>query len=135
MNEISRVGQAVATRHAGSIFTIISGTTIPDRAEIVRAHCKEGSIVELRRQEGAADGESNMGVWLQCRSLFGLLPVWKKIGHVPAETADALEPLMDESAALVACAIVRGVYVQTDGSEAAVAVEINGIPQVGCPEV
>ena len=135
MNEVSRVDQAAATRHAGSIFTILGGTTIPDRAEIVCAYCKEGSIVELRRQEAAADGESGVGVWLQCPSLFGLLPVWKKIGHVPCETADALEPLMDESTALVARAIVRAVYVQIDRSEAVVTVEINGIPQVGRPKV
>lgn len=117
-------------RHAGSIFTIIGGTTIPDRADIVRSHCQEGSIVELRRQEAVTNGESAIGVWLQCRSLFGLLPVWKKIGHVPAETADALEPLMDESTALVARAIVRGFYVPDDRSEAVVTVEINGVPQV-----
>ena len=135
MNEVLPAGQPPATRHAGSIFTIIGGTTIPDRAEIVRSHCQEGSIVELRRQGATAEGESNIGVWLQCRSLFGLLPVWKKIGHVPAETADALEPLMDESTALVARAIVRAFYVPDNKSEAVVTVEINGVPRVGCRQV
>ena len=125
MNEVV----PLATRHATSLFTIVGGTTIPDRAEIVRSHCQEGSIVELRRQEPAADDDrATIGVWLQCRSLFGLLPVWKKIGYVPAETADALEPLMDESTALVARATVRAVYVPPDRSEAMVTVEINGVP-------
>ena len=117
-----------AARHATSVFTIIGGTTIPDRAEIVRSHCRQGSIVELRRQEPTADDPATIGVWLECRSLFGLLPVWKKIGHVPAEAADALEPLKDESAVLVARAIVRTVYAPADRSEAVVTVEINGVP-------
>jgi len=56
---------------------------------------------------------------------LGLISTWKKIGHVPAETADALEPFMDESSEVVARGTVRAVYAPADRDEAAVTVEIQ----------
>ena len=106
------------------IFSIVGGTTVPDRAEIVRAHCHEGSTVELRREEDDADGQAPIGVWLHCPSFLGLMSVRKKIGFVPLETAEALEPLMDQSATVVARATVRSVYAPIDRDEAVVTVEI-----------
>ena len=124
MTEVPTLGQST-----GTIFTIVAGTTIPDRAEIVRSHCREGSAVELRREGDDAEDRSTIGVWLQCRSLFGLMSVRKKIGHVPVETAQALEPLMDESSTIVARATVRTVYAPIDRSEAVVTVEIEPLPR------
>lgn len=75
------------------VFTIVGGTTIPDRAAIVRDECREGSHVELRRQTGAAVNDKRINVLLECRPLLGLLKTWKEIGFVPDETAEALSPI------------------------------------------
>ena len=108
-----------------TIFTIVGGTTVPDRAAIVKAHCREGSSVELRRETKAAEGETGIGVWLQCSSLLGLLPIWKRIGYVPVETALALESLGAKSTTVVAHGTVKGVYAPIGRDEAVVSVEIT----------
>ena len=117
--------KSTPTQFDSPIFTILGGTTIPDRAAIVRAECREGSRVELRRQEeGEADG-TRIDVWLECRSLLGLVKVWKKIGHVPDQTAAAILPTSESNSTVVAHGTVRTVYAPAGRGEAAVTVEIN----------
>jgi len=124
---MSQLKQAhvAAPQHGASIFTIVGGTTIPERARIVKAHCHEGSVVELRRELLDPTSGLAIGVWLECPSPLRLISLWKKIGHVPAETADALEPFMDESSKVVARGIVRSVYAPRGREEAAVTVHIQ----------
>jgi hypothetical protein len=110
---------------ANSIFTIIGGTTIPDRASIVRTYCREGSEVELRRDP---DDNSCIGVWLPCPMIKGLLKSWKRIGEVPAETGEALLTPADVSSTVVARGTVRTVYAPVGRDEAVVTVELR--PQV-----
>ena len=124
MNELSATGPVV-TQLDKTVFTILGGTTIPDRAAIVRADCREGSHVELRRQEEANAHSKRIDVWLECRSLLGLAKTWKKISYVPDETAAALLPVGDESAAVVASGTVKAVYAPAGRDEAVVTVEIR----------
>ena len=113
------------SQRSASIFTIVGGTTIPERARIVKAHCREGSVVELRRERPDENNGLSVGVWLECVSARGLISTWKKMGHVPSETADTLKPFMDESSAVVARGTVCKVYAPTDREEAAVVVQIR----------
>ena len=99
-----------STRLDKSIFTILGGTTIPDRAAVVRAECREGSRVELRRQDGVDPTGARIDVWLECKALLGLVKAWKKIGHVPEETAAALPPDGDISSSIVAYGTVKTMY-------------------------
>jgi hypothetical protein len=108
-----------------SIFTILGGTTIPDRAAIVREHCREGSRVELRRQSDRGANSSHIDVWLECRPRLGLVKVWKKIGHVPWETASQLLPADDANVAVVAHGTVMAVYAPVGRDEAVVTVELR----------
>ena len=121
-----------APRQRGNtIFTILGGTTIPDRAAIVREDCREGSRVELRRPKDAAIGDSTcIHVCLECSSLLGLMKVWKRIGHVPVETAAALLPAGEANASVVAYGTVKSVYAPTGRDEAVVTVEISPVPRV-----
>ena len=112
-----------------SIFTILGGTTIPDRAAIVRAECHEGSRVELRRQEAVDSNRPRIDVWLECRSLLGLVKAWKKIGHVPDETAAAILPLSEDSSTVVGYGTVKTVYAPAGRDEAVVTVEIRPQPR------
>ncbi|RZU01079.1 hypothetical protein [Rivibacter subsaxonicus] len=105
-----------------SIFTLLGGTTIPDRAAIVRAECREGSRVELRRRDASS---SHIDVWLECRPRLPLMRAWKMIGHVPEGTAAALLPLADERSTVIAHGTVRTVYAPTGRNEAVVTVEIR----------
>ena len=114
-----------STRHDKSIFTILGGTTIPDRAAVVRAECREGSRVELRRQEGIDPTRARIDVWLECKALLGLVKAWKKIGHVPEETAAALPPDGDISSSIVAHGTVKAMYAPMGRDEAVVTVEIG----------
>ena len=118
-------GHVAAHQHGASIFTIVGGTTIPERARIVKAHCHEGSVVELRRELPDPTSGLAIGVWLDCPSPLRLISLWRRIGYVPAETAEALKPFMDESSKVVARGIVRSVYVPTGRDEAAVTVQIE----------
>ena len=121
MNEFISKGPA-ATAVDTTIFTILGGTTIPDRAAIVRAECREGSRVELRRHH--ANG-SHIDVWLECRPRLRLMKAWKMIGHVPEETAASLLPLADKSSTVIAQGTVKTVYVPAGRDEAVVTVEIR----------
>ena len=112
-----------------SIFTILGGTTIPDRAAIVRAECQEGSRVELRRQEDVDSNGPCIEVWLECRSLLGLVKAWKKIGHVPEETAAAILPISEASSTVVGYGTVKTVYAPAGRDEAVVTVEIRPQPR------
>lgn len=114
-----------STRLDKSIFTILGGTTIPDRAAIVRAECREGSRVEMRRQAGVDPAGSRIDVWLECRAMLGLVKAWKKIGHVPEATAAELPPDGDLSATVVAYGTVKTVYAPLGRDEAVVTVEIG----------
>ena len=128
MNDSSEIGPASAPLD-NSIFTILGGTTIPDRAAIVRAECREGSRVELRRQENVAADGTRVDVWLECRSLLGLVRAWKKIGHVPDETAAAILPISDENSTVVAYGTVKAVYAPAGRDEAVVTVEVRPQPR------
>lgn len=129
MTTVSTLNPIPPKNQSQTIFTILGGTTVPDRAAIVKAHCREGSTVELRREGNDAEGGAGIGVWLQCRSLLGLMPVSKRIGHVPAETVQALEPLTDRSATIVAHGVVRSIYAPNGRNEAVVSVEIVPLPR------
>lgn len=111
-----------------SVFTIVAGTTIPDRARIVRAHCRQGFVVELRRlgldEPNGPEAQTPISVWLPCPSWWGLVRVRKKIGYVPVETARRLDPARDESATRVARGTVRTVYAPVGRDEAVVTVEV-----------
>ncbi|MGZ9014778.1 MAG: hypothetical protein ACXW2L_21230 [Burkholderiales bacterium] len=105
-----------------SIFTILGGTTIPDRAALVRAECREGSRVELRRRD---PNGSHFDVWLECRPRLPLIRAWKMIGHVPEETAKSLLPLVEKSSTVIAQGTVKTVYAPAGRDEAVVTVEIR----------
>ena len=83
----------------------------------------------MRWEVNDAGGDAGIGVWLHCRTLLGLMSVSKRIGHVPAETAQALEPLTDKSSTVIAHGVVRSVYVPSGRDEAAVSVEIVPEPR------
>lgn len=121
MNDLLTKGQA-ATAVDTSIFTILGGTTIPDRAAIVRAECREGSHVELRRRD--AD-DSRIDVWLECRPRLRLMKAWKRIGHVPEEAAASLLPFADKNSTVIARGMVKTVYAPARRNEAVVTVEIT----------
>jgi len=103
------------------LFTLVRGTTSPASAAIVRAHCRENSRVELRREKS---DPSAIGVWLLCPSLMGLVKTRKKIGDVPEDVAAALLPASDWDAIVVAHGTVKTVYAPAR-DEAVVTVEIE----------
>ena len=111
-----------------SIFTILSGTTIPDRAAVIRTECREGSRVELRRHGSVYSVEAGIDVWLECKGILGIGKTWKMIGYVPDEVAVALPPDGDVSASVVGYGTVKSIYAPIDQDEAVVAVEIGPQP-------
>lgn len=121
MNESPSTEPAV-TAVDKSIFTILGGTTIPDRAALVRAECREGSRVELRRRD---PNGSHIDVWLECSPRLPLIPAWKMIGHVPDEVAVSLLPLADKRSTVIGLGTVKTVYAPAGRDEAVVTVEIT----------
>lgn len=113
---------SIPESNRNSVFTIVGGTTIPDRAAVIRAFCREGSEVELRREPSDS---SCIGVWLPCPMLKGLLTTWKRIGEVPAKTGEELRFSEDMSSTLVARGTVKTVYAPVGREEAVVTVELR----------
>ncbi len=113
------------TKLAKSIFTILGGTTIPDRAAIIRADCRENSRVELRRRDDLDAGCTRVDVWVECKSLLGLMKAWKNIGHVPHEVAKELLAGTDRRSTVVGYGTVKTVYAPEGRDEAVVTVEIG----------
>ena len=128
MNNASVIDPA-PTQLDNAIFTILGGTTVPDHAAIVRAECHEGSRVELRMQKADDANDTRIDVWLECRSLLGLVTAWKKIGHVPDETAASILPISEQNSTVVAHGTVKTVYAPAGRDEAAVTVEIKPQPR------
>ncbi len=108
-----------------AIFTILGGTTIPERAAIVRSECREKSKVELRRNDGVGSRDARVEVWLECKSVLGILTTWKKIGHVPEEVANDLSANPDGNSSVVAYGVVKTIYAPAGRDEAVVTVEIS----------
>jgi hypothetical protein len=79
----------------------------------------------MRRQESVDPVGSRIDVWLECRAILGLVKAWKKIGHVPEETAAELPPDGDVSTTVVAYGTVKAVYAPLGRDEAVVTVEIG----------
>jgi len=115
MNELLSTEPSV-TAVDTSIFTILGGTTIPDRAALVRAECLEGSRVE----NGA-----HIDVWLECRPRLPLMKTLKMIGHVPEEAALLLLPIADKSSTVIGLGTVKTVYAPEGRDESVVTVEIT----------
>lgn len=115
------------TRPDASIFTLVAGTTSPERAAVVREHCCEGSHVELRREVQTESGPPRIEVWLPCKALLGLVTTWRQIGHVPPETAVALLSLARQDSTVVGLGTVRTVYAPLDRDESVVTVEIRPV--------
>ena len=65
MTAVPALNQPTVRSQSPKIFTIIGGTTVPDRAAIVKANCREGSTVELRREANDAGANGEIGVWLR----------------------------------------------------------------------
>ncbi len=106
-----------------SVFTILGGTTIADSAAIIRSDCREGSRVELRRPPG----QTRVDVWLECTALLSLIKTWKRIGHVPDETAMLIPTSRgtEESSTTIGHGIVKSVYAPVGRDEAVVTVQIQ----------
>ena len=124
MND-SRPIEPALTRLDKSIFTILGGTTTPDRAALVRTECREGSRVELRRQLGVDPAAARIDVWLECTALLGRVKAWKQLGHVSDETAADLPPEGDASSIVVGYGTVKSIYAPVGRDEAVVTVEIG----------
>lgn len=121
MNELLSTEPSV-TAVDTSIFTILGGTTIPDRAALVRAECREGSRVELRRRD---PNGAHIDVWPECRPRLPLMKTWKMIGHVPDEAALLLLPIADKGSTVIGLGTVKTVYAPEGQDEAVVTVEIT----------
>ena len=124
MSELS-IAQPPAPASDHSVFTIVAGTTVPDRAALVRAECREGAPVELRRLKNEDADGSLMDVWVECKSLLGMLKVWKKIGHVPKDAATSFQPIADATSSVVAHGTVKSVYAPAGRDEAVVTVILH----------
>jgi hypothetical protein len=72
-----------------AVFTIVGGTTVPDRAAIVRPHYREGAQVKLRREFTDA---SSIGVWIPCPIVKGLLKPLKKSERFPEKLVTLCSP-------------------------------------------
>lgn len=75
---------------------VVAGTGFAGRANVIRAHCREGLAVELRRDRGNAHDANAVAVFITVPVLFGLLgKAPKQIGFIKAGTAAHLAKKLD----------------------------------------
>jgi len=74
---------------------IVAGTGFEGRAERIRANCKDGARIDLRREPGNKFDANAIGVWMSVSHFFGLWRPWSKIGYIPASRAKQWAPKMD----------------------------------------
>ena len=110
---MSGIGRTqISAARPKTLFTLVCGTTSPARAAVVRDHCRENSLVELRREKFDS---SAISVWLLCPLFRGLVQTGKRIGDVPADIAAELLPEDDRDAIVVARGTVKAVYAPARG--------------------
>ena len=97
-----------------TVWVLLAATGYEDRSQLIQRHCRVGSTVALRRErDHPHDGEA-IAAWLQCPSLFGLLPRWRRIGYVKATHRDRWAARLDEGSLQVERAVVCSCYAPAD---------------------
>ncbi len=93
-----------------SIGVVVTGTGFEGRAARIRAFCREGSEVQLRREPNNPYDADAIAVWLRCRVFFGLWKPWGQIGYIKAARADSWAAKIDSGEMKVRRAYVRSLY-------------------------
>lgn len=115
----------MATASVKTIQAIVAGTGFENRAERIRAFCKEGAPVQLRREPDNKHDPEAIAVWMRCSVFLGLWKPWAQIGYIKAPRADSLAPKLDSGAYTVRSAIVRSLYAPKGRDHPRVSLEIE----------
>jgi hypothetical protein len=82
---------------------VVAGTGFEGRAEVIRAHCREGSRVVLKRDPANPHDSNAVGVFLEVPRLFGLFgKALRQIGFIKAHAAKSLAKRLDEGTVVYA---------------------------------
>jgi hypothetical protein len=108
-----------------TIAAIVAGTGFEGRQDIIRSHCKEGALVELRREPQNKHDPEAIGVWMQCSHLMGLIKTWRQIGYIKAARADRLATQLDDGSLIINKATVRSFNAPSGREHPRVSLEIE----------
>ena len=114
--EVFRAPSGAATSRASAapvlagapytVWVLLAATGYEDRSQLIQRHCRVGSTVDLRTERDHPHDVEAIAAWLQCPSLFGLLPRWRRIGYVKATHRDRWAASLDEGSLQVESAVV-----------------------------
>jgi hypothetical protein len=65
-----------------SIKATVSDTELEGRIHTIRAHCRDGSPVELRREKGNPHNPYAIAVWVEYGAFFSLFKIHRQIGYI-----------------------------------------------------
>ena len=103
---------------------IVAGTGFEGRPSIIRRYCREGQLVELRREPNNRYDPDAIAVYIETPILFGLLGRKRRqIGYIKASAADGLAKLMDDG--LNVDARVASFYAPPGKDHPRVSLELN----------
>ncbi len=104
---------------------IVAGTGFEGRDKIIKAHCKEGAGIKLKREPHNKYDPNAIAVYMEAPVLFGLLGQrFKQIGYVKSNSAESLATKMDSGMKLTA--VVASFYAPPDREHPRVSIEIVG---------
>lgn len=84
----------------------LAGTGFEGRERFIARFARKGSRLQVRREPDNKHDPNAVGVWLECRALWGLFKDWRHIGYVRASQAKSLAPLLDNGTIRVIEAVV-----------------------------
>lgn len=103
---------------------VVAGTGFEGRDKIIKAHCKEGAEITLKREPTNKHDSNAIAVYLHTPRLFGLLGTAKKqIGYIKARAAKPLAEKMDSG--VVVTAQVASFYAPDQIEHPRVTVEVD----------
>ena len=108
-----------------SIRAIVAGTGYEGRAERIRALCRDGAEISLRREPSNPHDAEAIAVWMRGSRVFGLWKAWTQIGYVKAPRADHLAPRLDSGEYRVVRAFVVSFYAPKEKEHPRVSIEIE----------
>nr|WP_145546402.1 HIRAN domain-containing protein [Variovorax boronicumulans] len=89
---------------------IVAGTGHEGRAPRIRAFCRQGASVRLKREPMNQHDRNAIAVYARLHLLWGLWRPWHHIGYIKADRAASWAPKMDSGELTFVSAVVDSLY-------------------------
>ena len=108
-----------------TLSAIVAGTGFEGRASQIRAFCRIGSEIQLRREPDNLHHPEAIAVWLRASILWGLWRPWFQIGYIRSVVANSWAPKIDSGRMVVLSARINSLYAPIDNEHPRVSLAVE----------